>query len=165
MFKIAGALGVFLPCLVWGILKSYKLKKRCESLSVLKQATERLGVEISFTKKRLERIFTEISRDFSLPVFYNTAILIRKAGLKTAWSESLDRYADEMALSETDIKTLSGLGDISGYAGDEQQRLLHTLTKLLELSCNEAGESYKRCGKLSRSIGLLVGLLLVILLF
>ncbi len=165
MFKIIGAVSVFASCVIVGFLKSYRLKRRSESLFLFAQAIERLGVEISFTKKRLERIFAEISREFALPIFYDSAISIKTMGLKRSWEEALNKYAHDLALSDSDINTLSAVGDISGYAGEEQQRCIHTLVKLLELSHSEALDIYSRTGKLCRSIGLLLGLLLVILLF
>ncbi len=165
MFKIAGSICIFLSCLFAGLLKSYKLKKRSESLASLRLAIERMGVEISFTKKRLERIFAELSQDFNLPVFYDTAMMMRSVGLKGAWQENIEAYSREMALADSDMKALESIGDIAGYTGEEQQRCIYTLVKLLELCEAEAKEVYERTGKLYRNMGVLVGLLCVILLF
>ncbi len=164
MLKMLGILSVFFPCLFWGAFKSYRLKKRCDSLGSLRLAAERLGVEISFTKKRLERIFTEVARDFSLPIFFDAAVGAKELGLRSAWEESLEKYSEEMALAATDIKALRALGDIAGYSGEEQQRCIRSLLRLLELSEKEAGQIYERQGKLCRSSGILIGLLAVILL-
>ncbi len=164
MLRLIGVLSVFFPCLIAGVIKSYRLKKRYKSLEALKLAIERVGVEISFTKKRLENVFCEASRDFSLPMFFDTVILAKMVGLKKAWHETLCKYADEMALLDTDIKALETIGDLAGVSGEEQQRTIRTLLKLLELSIQEAREAYTTTGKLCRSSGLLVGLLAVILL-
>ncbi len=165
MLKLAGALGVLLPCMIFGFLNAQKLKKRCDSLLLLKTAIERMGAEISFTKKRIERIFAEISRDFKLPVFYDTSLSVKGAGLEKAWRDSLKKYSEPMALSDSDIKALYTIGKLSHFSGEEQQRCIHTLLKLLELSYAEAAERYSRVGKLYKSSGVLVGLLAVILLF
>ncbi|MBQ7793321.1 MAG: stage III sporulation protein AB [Clostridia bacterium] len=164
MLKIFGAAAVFLPCFITGLVKSYRLKKRCDSLASLKLSAERIGAEISFTKKRLERIFSEISRDFNLPVFYDTAMSVQSMGLKSAWTASITKYSDSMALTEQDIKALETLGELGSYTGDEQQRCIRTAAKLLELSHTEALDVYSRTGKLCRSSGTLFGILAVILL-
>lgn len=165
MFKFAGAAAIFISCVSIGCTKSYRMKKRCSSLNSLILATERIGAEISFTKKRLERIFNDIARDFKLPIFSDTAILMQSVGTRHALSRSLSKYADDMALTAQDIKAAKTLNAITDFSGDEQQRLLQTTLKLLELSYSEATEKYNKTGKLYRNCGVLLGMLGVILLF
>ncbi len=165
MFKLAGALGIFLSSAVFGFGKAYFLKKRCNSLQSLCRAFERIAAETSFTKKRLERIFAETAREYNLPLFADAAFRLQRLGVRAAWEESLNSYASEMALTSSDIKaalTLSALGD---YTGAEQQKSIQTSQKLLKLASKEAEEIYEKSAKLYRSSGLLFGLLAVILLF
>lgn len=165
MFKLFGALGIFISSLIFGFSKAHTLKKRCESLKSLTRAFERIAAETSFTKKRLERIFAETAREYNLPIFADTAFKLQKSGIKSAWEDSLTSYAEEMALTESDQKaalTLSSLGD---YTGSEQEKCLKTAEKLLKLSLQDAEECYQKSAKLYRSSGLLFGLLAVILLF
>ncbi len=165
MFKFAGAAAIFISCLSIGFTKSYRMKKRCNSLNSLILATERIGAEVSFTKKRLERIFNDIARDFKLPVFSDTAVLMLNLGTRHAWSRSLSKYADDMALTASDIKAAKTLNSIGDFSGEQQQQLIHTTLRLLELSFAEATENYSKTGKLYRSCGVLFGMLGVILLF
>lgn len=165
MLKAAGAAIIFSASLSIGFIKAFRLKKRCDSLSKLILAVERIGSEISFTKKRLERIFNEAARDFLLPVFSDTAIMMQKSGVRHAFDRSIIKYADDMALTKTDIKAAKTLSAIGDFSGNEQQRLIDTTLRLLELSHREAIENYNKSGKLYRSSGVLLGLLGVILLF
>ncbi|MBS7298460.1 MAG: stage III sporulation protein AB [Eubacteriales bacterium] len=165
MLKIIGASVILTSCISIGFMKSLRMRKRCENLSALIAATERIGAEISFSKMRLERIFNEAARDFNLPVFSDAAFMMLRLGTKSAIIRSLKKYADDMALTENDLKAAKNLGAIGDFAGDEQQRCITTTIKLLELSLAEAKDNYNKGGKLYRSCGILFGLLGVILLF
>lgn len=165
MLKAAGAAAVFISCLSIGFVKSHRMKKRCDSLKSLILATERIGAEISFSKKRLERIFNEAARDYNLPVFSDAALSMPRVGTKHALNRSVGKYAEDMALTSTDIKAVKSLNSIADFSGNEQQRCIGTTLRLLELSCTEAVERYNKTGKLYRSCGILCGLLGVILLF
>ena len=165
MLKLAGAAAIFLSCLSIGFIKSYRMKKRCDSLNSLILATERIGAEVSFTRKRLERIFNDTARDFYLPVFSDAAVLMLNLGARHAWCRSLSKYADDMALTANDIKAAKTLRSIGDFSGDEQQKLIHTTLRLLELSYQDATDRYNKTGKLYRSCGVLCGMLGIILLF
>lgn len=165
MLKLAGAAIIFSASLSIGFIKAFRLKKRCDSLHKLMLATERIGAEISFTQKRLERIFNEAARDFSLPLFSDIAVMMLKTGVRHAFDRSIIKYADDMALTKTDIKAAKTLSAIGDYSGIEQKKLIDTTLRLLELSHREAVDSYNKSGKLYRSSGVLIGLLGIILLF
>ncbi len=165
MLKIIGASAIFLTSVIIGFLRSFRMKKRCDNLLALIMATERIGAEISFTKKRLERIFNETSRNLNLPVFSDAAIYMQQNGVKIAWDKSIRKYADDMGFNERDIKAAQSLGSVGDFTGDEQQRCIHTTKRLLELAHKEALDDYNRTGKLCRSCGVLCGMLVVILLF
>lgn len=164
MFKLIGGGSVFLSCLVLGLFKSYRMKRRCESLSTLLLCTGRIAAETSFSRKRLERIFAEVSREFNMMIFSDAAIHIPADGVKSAWKNSLQKYAESMALTENDIKSAERLGSVGDFTGEEQQKCIRTVERLLELAQNEARADYERTGKLYRSSGVLCGVLAVILL-
>lgn len=165
MLKFAGAAAVFISCLSIGFMKSHRMKKRCDTLRAMILATERIGAEVSFSKKRLERIFNEAARDFNLPVFSDAAVAMPRVGAKQAWKRSVGKYADDMALTENDIKAVKSLVAIADFGGSEQQRCIGTTLKLLELSRADAADKFNTTGKLYRSCGVLCGILGVILLF
>lgn len=165
MFKLAGAVGIFISSMIFGFSKAHTLKKRRESLKSLCRAFERIAAETSFTKKRLERIFAETAREYSLPVFADAAFKLQKFGARAAWEESLTAYSAEMALTEGDIKAALSLSALGDYTGTEQQKSIQASQKLLKLAAQEAEEIYEKSAKLYRSSGLLFGLLAVILLF
>ena len=164
MFKFLGAIIIFTACTSFGLIKSYKMKKRCDSLSTLLLSLRRICAETSFTKKRIERIFCEISREFNLPIFFLAASLIKTEGVRGAWEKSINEYSAEMCLSPRDVSAALTLGNAADFSGEEQQKSLRTCERLLELSLAEAKDDYQRGAKLSRSGGILCGILAVILL-
>lgn len=164
MFKIAGAISVFLSSALFGFVKSQRLKKRRNSLERLSRAFERIAAETSFTKKRIERIFAEIAREYELPVLADTAFSLQRLGVKTAWKECLEKYAEEMALTPSDVNIALALASLGDYTGAEQQKSILSAQNLLKLSCRDADALYSKNARLYRSCGVLFGLLAVILL-
>lgn len=164
MLKAIGGAAVFLSCLGIGFYKSARLKQRCDSLETLSLCAERIAAEISFSKKRIERIFNETARDFKLPLFADAAVKIHTCGIKSAWQQSLGTYSHDMALTRRDISAAAMLGSIGDFSGEEQQRSIQTARRLLGLAYEEARADRDRTAKLYRSCGVLCGILAVILL-
>lgn len=164
MLRAAGALAVFISCAAIGIYKSFRLKKRCDSLSALILCVKHIGAETAFSKRRIESILNSTAREFDMMLFANTAAKIKYSGVQKAWCDSLEEYRQELALSARDISAASTLGAVSDFTGEEQQKCIHTCERLLELALGEASEDYNRTAKLFRSGGILCGMLAVILL-
>lgn len=164
MLKAVGAAAVFLSCLAIGFYKAMRMKRRCDSLEALSLCAEHIAAEVSFSKKRIERIFNETARSYNMLVFSDAAARIRTEGIRSAWSKSLEDYAHDMALSARDMSAAKLLGGIGDFTGEEQQRSIRTAKRLLELALGEARADFDRTARLYRSGGVLCGMLAVILL-
>ncbi|MDO4618187.1 MAG: stage III sporulation protein AB [Clostridia bacterium] len=165
MFKLFGALCIVIAGASFGFLKSYMMKKRIESLSSFLLAFKKISAEISFTRHRAERVFTDISKELKMPIFYDAALLIKSKGLKAAWEYALNSHKPNMALSDKDIATINKFSSSLEYTGEEQKRSVDTVIKLTSLLLTEAEKSYEKEGRLFRSAGCLVSVLIAILLY
>ena len=165
MYKLLGGILIILSGGCLGFLKSFRMKKRINSLTSSLVAFKKMSAEISFTNHRLERILGDISKETSLPLFFDTSLLIKEKGIKKAWDLSLNERKDEMALTDNDIITFKKFPEIFDYTGATQQKSFDTFLKLLTLSKSDAENEYKKTGKLIKSGGFLLSLLVVILLY
>ncbi len=165
MYKLLGGVLIILSGVYIGFLKSYKMKKRINSLSDSLLVFKKMSATISFTNHRLERILGEISKETNLPLFFDTSILIKEKGIKKAWDISLQERKNEMALTDNDIITFKKFPEIFDYTGIEQQKSFDTFLKLLTLLKSHAENEYQKTGRLIKSGSFLVALLVVILLY
>lgn len=164
MLKLLGAAAVFISCTSVGFYKSYRVKKRCDSLSALILCIKQIGAATAFSKSRVEIVFNNVARDYNMPIFSDAAASVKKLGVQKAWRESLKEYSYDLALCERDISAAMTLASFSEYSGIEQQKCISTCERLMELSLNEARGEYERTAKLFGSSGVLVGMLAVIML-
>lgn len=164
MFKILGAMCIFSCCCAFGISHTAKMKKRVRSLETLLSAIRRINSEITFSKKRLERIFNEVSQQTGLSLFEQTAEQMHSLGFSDAWQKALFSALDDMALTRDDARCLLSLSQISAYSGEEQKKTLLSAERLCELSLASARDELAKNSRLFTSGGVLVGMLAVILL-
>ena len=160
MLKAVGAVFVFSCCCLVGLSRALTMKRRVKSLEALLAAVRRIDAEVSFSKKRLERIFNETAQQSGISLFAYAAENMRTAGFKSAWCAAVG----DMALTDTDRQYLLQLSAIGDYTGGEQKKCLHAAERLIELSLAGARDELSKSAKLFSSGGVLVGMLAVILL-
>jgi len=165
MHKLLGGILIILSGVYIGFFKTFKMKKRINSLSACLVAFKKMSAEISFTNHRIERILGEISREVSLPLFFDTSLLIKEKGIKNAWDICLNKRKDEMVLTDSDISTLKKFPEIFDYTGATQQKSIDSFIKLLTLLKSDAENEYQKNGRLIKSGSFLLSLLVVILLY
>lgn len=164
MFKILGAICIFAGCCTFGISQTAKMKKRVKSLETLLSAIRRISSEITFSKKRLERIFNEVSQQTGLVLFSRVAEDMHSLGFSASWQKALLSSLEDMALTRDDAECLMSLSQISAYSGEEQKKVLLSAEKLCDLSLISARDELAKSSRLFTSGGALVGMLAIILL-
>ena len=164
MLKAVGAVFVFSCCCLVGLSRALTMKRRVKSLEALLAAVRRIDAEVSFSKKRLERIFNETAQQSGITLFAYAAENMRTAGFKSAWCAAVGDACPDMALTDTDRQYLLQLSAIGDYTGGEQKKCLHAAERLIELSLAGARDELSKSAKLFSSGGVLVGMLAVILL-
>lgn len=164
MVKLTGCLLIITAFSSFGIIRTRLSKRRCNTLEILIRCVKRMGAEASFSGKRAELILTEAALEYKLPVLRQASGLLSSLGTKSALSTAFTANKEKLSLTSSDIRYASSIHSIFDYSGKEQQENISMVIKLLELSYNDAKNSYEKNARLYKSGGVLCGLLTAILL-
>lgn len=166
LIKIVGAAIVFFGGLLWGLLKSGELAKREQSLVKIKTALNILESEIVFSSHYLKHAFLRISKICGCAkLFSDMSSGLEETSAKEAWNRALLKNQRELFLKDKDIETLNILGSELGMSDRERQvRNIRHVSALLDQCLEEAHSDYTRTAKLYRSMGILGGLFVIIVL-
>lgn len=162
MVKIFGAVMTGFACGYFGFRMSMTLKTRLKSLSDIAVSLEMLESEIAFSINKLKKAFVRIDRN---GLFTLASNVMEEKGAGKAWSEAVNNTREKLCLTEADSDILLMLGKSIGKSDTEDQiKNIRYVKNLIKDQEKQAGEEYSRFGKLYRSGGVLVGLMLIILL-
>ena len=163
MLKLSGALLVILAFGIWGVLKSDKLKKRCDNLLSLISALTLLENEIGYGEKDISSALLSVGSIENLPLFVQISEQLKGSSVSSAFFDALKN--SDICLSKSDKDTLCEFSQNLGSLGKESQigSIRHT-KELLEAARISACEEYGKYGKLYRSMGILLGILIAIIL-
>lgn len=145
---------------------SGSLAKRRNSLIKIRMALSILETEIVFSSYHLKEVFKRISRISDMEkLFMSVAENMEDMGIGNAWQYAVDKNRKEMGLKKEDAEILKTLSTRLGMSDREQQvkNIRHTDALILK-ALTEAEEEYKKSAKLYRSMGVLGGLFLIILM-
>lgn len=155
-----------------GFVLSQRLSKRLGQLKILKRMTLFLHGEISCARVPLPEAFWSVGgkvpepfREFLREVSED---LGKYAGssLGQVFAEHVDCHLRDTSLTQEDRARLKELGDSLGYLDKAMQLAnLEAYSRELDLSIEELTEGLPAKKKLFRSLGLMGGLFLAILLF
>ncbi len=164
--KIVGAVMIFCAGFFWGWLRAGELLKREKSLQNIKTGLNMLESEIVFSSNYLKDAFLNISRISVCKEFFSdVAFGIEEFGASKAWENALEKNKKKLALKERDTEILKILASQLGKSDTEQQvKNIRHVKELLEIAQKEAREDYQNSSRLYRSMGILGGLFVIILL-
>lgn len=166
LIKLAGAGLIFFAGIFWGLLKSGELVKRERSLRDIKTALNILESEIVFSSHYLKYAFLRISKICGCAgLFSDMSSEIGEFSAAEAWRHALLKNKKELFLKDIDVEILNILGAELGLSDRERQvNNIRHVSLLLEQNLEEAHEEYLKTAKLYRSMGILGGLFLIIIL-
>ena len=166
LIKFIGAALVFSAGLFWGLKKSAQLSKRERSLTDIKTALNLLESEIVFSSHYLKHAFLRISEILSCEgLFSDMSSGIGEMSASDAWHSALLKNQKQLSLKDKDVEILSILGSELGMSDTEQQvKNIRHVASLLEQNLAQAHDDYVKTAKLYRSMGILGGLFVVIIL-
>ena len=146
-----------------GIFKSWTLKRRTEELRGIISAVEHIKTGISFGRKNLPSLFSEIEKDLC-PLFY----FVGKEDCGNTVYEKYKSVKNEkesrLCLADADKKTLDSFFISIGRSNEVEQKLLcDGVLERLAKHLAEAEEKYKKYGGLFSKSGVLAGLFIVVL--
>lgn len=171
LFKLAGCIIVIISCTFLGFMLSFECKKRPQQLRELQVLLQMLENQIGYLSDVLIDAFEKISRNGTSQacIFFNKSAEILKKdgsmGASQAWELSVRQNIRKTSLNREDEEILIAFGKILGSSDIEGQikniRLVMEQLKLQEVKAEENRRSYE---KMYRSLGVLSGVALVILL-
>ncbi len=153
-----------------GFLLSKKYVDRVVELKNLSNLINILKNKIRFTHKPLGEVLEEIGNikkgDKISNIFLRTANEIEKNTLKDAWNKVVDEEKKVLNLKNEDIEiikqfgTTLGKGDIKGEISEIEE-----FNIILEAQIKKAEEEATKNEKMYKSLGTIIGLVIVIILF
>lgn len=168
--KVIGVI-LFISMSSWiGFDMSFQLSKRTKQIRQLIQSLQILDAEMSYSQSTLQQIFTVISTKSSEPIatFYERlAEQLTEAvpDFLYIWSQELSFLQSTSALKGKELEVLEQLGSTLGqYTLTEQQKHLVLAMHHLQTELEEAYEQQLKYGKVMKTLGVLIGMFIVLLL-
>ncbi len=168
--KWFGAILIILSTTLAGFTIANRYRERTRQLRQLKVTLQTLEAEIVYGLTPLSEASQKISTMIASPLadFFSTFSKILSAGkhsVPEAWNQSLQQTMQLLSLEKSDLEILKQFGQTLGQHDREHQQKQISLTILhLEKEELEAKDAQQRYEKMVKSLGLLTGLLIVILL-
>lgn len=163
MIKFFGAVLIIFSFGIWGVSKSERLKKRCENLLSVISSLNLLENEISFSQKDIASALFSVGNMENLPLFVAVSETLKNSSVPEAFSLALEN--SDIYLSKSDNEVLLEFSKNLGALGKEAQiGSIHHTKELLASARISALEEYGKYGRLYRSMGILLGFLVAIIL-
>lgn len=166
MIKIIGFILVTLGSAVFGFSQAADMKLRALELRDIAQGFSRLEGEVCHMQRPLPEALYASGIGASEEVFRETATGIEEGKTpQKAWEDALERSVPAYHMNLKDIEVLLRFGEnLSAEDTQGQAKNLTMMKSLLEERIAEAEAVGAREGKIYRSGGILVGLMIAIIL-
>ena len=148
---------IFLSSSLIGILNSKKYSNRVSELKEFKNALNIFKTKIRYTYEPLPQIFTEISENVNSnisPVFKNAAEKMKFCAAGEAWNLALT--IEELNIDDEDRNALKNLSKLLGKTD--------MTTNFLDKQIKEAETQKEKSEKMYRTLGMIIGIGIVIIL-
>lgn len=153
-----------------GFLLSRRYLDRVDELITFSNLINILQNKMRFTKVPLSEAFEEMSniksnKDIS-EICYNFSKNIKNKKCEEAWNEAIEEKKSLLSLKNEDINLIKKLGNTLGKTDiDGQMSEINEFNTILRIQIKKAEEERKKNEKMYKSLGIIVGLAIVILLF
>ena len=156
---------IFLTSSTIGFIKSKNLKKRVEELNKIESSFNLFKTKIEYTNDVIEDIFKQISSiiyNDRTNIFLNTIDKKDNKKLFESWSISLE---ENLYLKEDDKELLKIFGKNLGKLDKKGQVFqLDEVISLIKKQIQNAEEEVKKNEKMYKSLGTIIGAVIVIIL-
>lgn len=170
MIKLLGAVFIIVSTTWAGLEAARHLTERPRQLRLLKVALQSLEAEIMYGHTPLAEATKNIAKQMDKPLtwfFESFSYKLEQASLtvKQAWQESLDEVWQSTAFKKAELEIMKQFGETLGqHDRHTQQKHIQLAMTHLEREELEARDKQVRYEKMVKSLGVLSGLLLIILL-
>lgn len=172
MLKLAGALCIIFAATMLGFYQALQLSARPRQIRQSLQALQRLETEILYGFTPLSEALSTVAHSLNGPVsalFARAAegLAGREAGtVQESWEAAVEEIWPRTAMKRTEREAVLQLGAVLGKSDrTDQAKHLRLAVNVLAAEEAEAAEDNRRYGKMWRSLGLLFGVLIVILMY
>jgi len=159
-------LSIFVTSTALGIMLANKYKDRVTDLKQMRSALNILKTKIVYTYEPLPEIFLEISSKFTNSIgeiFKLSSSKMKEKSAGTAWKEALLETKTNM--NKEDLKTIESLSKLLGKTDvDGQLSEIELLEKFIDEQIEKAEGEQRKNEKLYKSLGVIAGLAIAIIL-
>ncbi|HLR62435.1 MAG TPA: stage III sporulation protein SpoIIIAB [Lentibacillus sp.] len=149
---------------------SKRLNERPKHIRHMKNALQILEAEILYGQLPLPDAFATIAKQIPDPIssFFNQlngSLTHHNNDLSQVWNRHLEELIKSSALDTNEAEILKQFGRTLGqHDFDQQQKHIHLTLKHLDRELDDARDNQYRYSKMAKSLGLLCGLFIVLLL-
>ena len=152
-----------------GFLLSSRYLNRVKELKALSNFINIIQNKIKFTRKPLKEIFLDLSKledDTNIKsIFFSLSKKIDNKKLSDVWNDVIEEEKKNLSLKEEDISLLKTLGNTLGKSDvDGQMSGIDLFTELLKVQAQKAEKEKEKNTKMYKSLGAIIGLVIVIVL-
>lgn len=170
MISWIGAIAILSATTITGFEWAKRVRERPKRLRELKVTLQALEAEIMYGSTPLNEAFQHIGKPLKEPLsafFLNISDLLNQGehSVKEAWESQLLLLAKETSFKSGEIEVLRQFGSTLGrHDKEHQQKQIQLTLAHLNREEKEARDIQERYEKMCKSLGVLMGLLIVILL-
>lgn len=171
LIKIIGIIFILASSSGIGFSISADLLKRIEDIKALKKIIIMLRGEIKYNNSTMSEAFETISNRIDNPYqifFQELAIELNDLSGQTLieiWKRMIGLHLKETKLNKKDLERLKSLGDNLGYLDKEMQlSSIDLYLEHLELEIDEGNKSMSTNSRLYKSLGIMGGVLVTLII-
>lgn len=167
VFKYILLISIFSLSTAIGLIISKIYENRVNELKEFKNVLNIMKTKIKFTYEPLEEIFKQISKDNSTPIEKIFEKMSNQISFKQAnevWTNCIQEA--DISINQEDKDILKKLGKLLGQTDVEGQVSEIEITQsFLDMQIEKAEEEKRKNQKMYKTLGIVIGLVFVIILF
>lgn len=170
--RLAGAVLVFFAAAGLGAYQGRKIRKKYEELLYLKRIILTLRGEINYQVSTMSEIFLHLSERLKSPYAEAFSELGRRIdegwgeNFSDMWNEIIIENLRQVILCDRDLDRLRELGENLGFLDKDMQiNYLNLFLENLNVSITDKRERVQTDEKLSRIMGILSGIFIIVFLW
>lgn len=171
LLKFISSLGIFLTSTIIGHFYGQKFSSRLENLIYMKQCIKILETEIVYGATPLPDALSNVSRKGKSKVSYifeeikKDLLLNKPSYLSSSFSIVEDKMYSNLSFKKEDVETFLSLGRVLGTSDRlDQQKNFALILNQMDGLISEAKEERAKNEKLYKSLGIITGIGIIILL-
>jgi stage III sporulation protein AB len=172
MLKFIGAVFILIAAALFGFLQALHYARRPKQIRGLIGALQRMETEMTYALTPLPELLEALSRQTAEPIasLYRVAAerLMSTSGISTReiWQQEVKETWIRTSMKLPEQEIMLQLGHVLGMSDrGDQVKHLHLAVSQLQLEEADSREEQRKYEKMWKSLGILIGALLVILMY